>query len=61
MIQRNSIEILGKKVTVNETPAINDIERFWDTVWSEEKHFNENKEWKKMYKPTIKRTRASME
>ena len=33
-------EIGKEKVTVNETPAINDIERFWDTIWSEEKDFN---------------------
>ena len=30
-------EIGKEKVTVNETPAINDIERFWDTMWCEEK------------------------
>ena len=30
---------IGKE-KVNETPAINDIERFWDTIWSEEKDFN---------------------
>ena len=30
-------EIGKEKVTVNETPAINDSERFWDTIWSEEK------------------------
>ena len=37
---------IGKeKVTVNATPAINDIERFWDTIWSEEKDFNEKAEW----------------
>ena len=33
-------EIGKEKVTVNETPAINDTERFWDTIWSEEKDFN---------------------
>ena len=44
-MQRNSVETGKEKVTVNETPAINDIERFWDTIWSEEKDFNENTEW----------------
>ena len=34
-----------EKVTVNETPAINDIERFWDTIWSEEKDFSEKVQW----------------
>ena len=38
-------EIGKEKVTVNEAPPINDIERFWDTLWSEEKNFNENAEW----------------
>ena len=44
-MQRNSVETGKEKVTVNETPAINDIERFWDTIWSEEKDFNEKTEW----------------
>ena len=44
-MQRNSVKTGKEKVTVNETPAINDIERFWDTIWSEEKHFNEKTEW----------------
>ena len=43
-MQRNSVETGKEKVTVNETPAINDIERFWDTIWSEEKDFNEKTE-----------------
>ena len=38
-------DILKEKVTVNETPAINDIETIWDTIWSEEKDFNEKAEW----------------
>ena len=38
-------EIGKEKVTVNETSPINDIERFWDTTWSEEKDFNEEAEW----------------
>ena len=38
-------EIGKEKATVNEIPAINSIERFWDTIWSEEKDFNENREW----------------
>ena len=38
-------EIGKEKVTVNETRAINDIERFWDTIWSEEKDFNQRVEW----------------
>ena len=38
-------EIGKEKVTVNETSPINDIERFWDTIWSEEKDFNEEAEW----------------
>ena len=29
-------EIGKDKVTVNDTPAINDIGRCWDTIWSEE-------------------------
>ena len=37
-------EIGKEKVTVNEIPAINDIERFWDRIWSEEKDFNEKAE-----------------
>ena len=41
-------EIGEEKVTVNETPAINDIERFWDTIWSKEKDFNEKAEWIKI-------------
>ena len=44
-MQRNSVETGKEKVTVNETPAINDIERFWDTIWNEEKDFNEKTEW----------------
>ena len=24
---------------------MNDIEKFWDTIWSEEKDFNEKAEW----------------
>ena len=44
-MQRNSVETGKEKVTVNETPAINDIERFWDTIWSEEKDFKEKTEW----------------
>ena len=38
-------EIGREKVAVNEAPATNDIERFWDTIWSEEKEFNEKAEW----------------
>ena len=38
-------EIGKEKVTVNEAPAMNDIERFWDRIWSEEKDFNEKAEW----------------
>ena len=38
-------EIEKEKLTVNETPAINDIGRFLDTILSEEKDFNENSEW----------------
>ena len=38
-------EIGKEKVTVNETPAINDIERFRDTIWSEERDFHEKAEW----------------
>ena len=38
-------EIGKEKVIVNETTAINDIETFWDTIWSEEKDFNERAEW----------------
>ena len=38
-------EIGKEKVTVNEIPAINDIEGFWDRIWSEEKDFNEKAEW----------------
>ena len=34
-------EIRKEKVTVNEMPVINDIERFLDTIWCEEKDFNE--------------------
>ena len=37
-------EIGKEKETVKKTPAINDIERFWDTIWSEEKDFSENAE-----------------
>ena len=38
--------VTGKeKVTVNGMPAINDIGKFWNTVWSEEKDFNEKAEW----------------
>ena len=29
-------EIGKDKVTVNDTPAINDIGRCWNTIWSEE-------------------------
>ena len=38
-------EIGKEKVTVNETPAIDDIERFWDIIWREEKDCNEKAEW----------------
>ena len=38
-------EIGKEKVTVNETPAIDDIERFWDIIWREEKDSNEKAEW----------------
>ena len=37
-------EIGKEKETVKKKPAINDIERFWDTIWSEEKNFSENVE-----------------
>ena len=42
MIQRNSNSEIGKKVTINETLGINDVKRFWETIQSEEKDFNEN-------------------
>ena len=42
---KNEREIGKEKVPVNKTPAINDIERFWDTIYSEEKDLNENAEW----------------
>ena len=46
MMQRNSYREIGKdEVTVNETPTINDIERFWYIIWGEEKDFNEKAEW----------------
>ena len=36
--EKKFYRVIGKeKVTVNEAPAINDIERFWDTIWSEER------------------------
>ena len=38
-------EIGKEKITVSETPAIKDIERFWDTIWSEEEDFNDKAEW----------------
>ena len=38
-------EIGKEKVAVNETPAIDDIERFWDIIWREEKDSNEKAEW----------------
>ena len=41
-------EIEKEKVRVNGTPAINHIERFWNTIWSED--FNENAEWIKNVK-----------
>ena len=37
-------EIGKEKVIVNKTFAINDIERFWDTIWIEEKDFTEEAE-----------------
>ena len=37
-------EIGKEEVTVNKTPAINNIERFWDTIWSGEKYLNEKAE-----------------
>ena len=46
-------DIRKEKVTVTETPAINDIERFWDTIWSGEKDFNEKAKWIRMYKLTM--------
>ena len=42
---KNEREIGKEKVPVNKIPAINDIERFWDTICSEEKDLNENAEW----------------
>ena len=45
-------EIGKEKVTVNDV-AINDIERFWDTIWSDEKDFSDNAEH-------IQHTRANM-
>ena len=45
-MQRKLHREIGKeKVTVNETPAIDDIERFWDIIWREEKDSNEKAEW----------------
>lgn len=38
-------EIGKQKVPENKTLAINDIERFWDTICSEKKDLNENAEW----------------
>ena len=38
-------EIGKEKVIVNKTFAINDIERFWDAIWIEEKDFTEETEW----------------
>ena len=44
-MQRKLHREIGKeKVTVNETPAIDDIERFWDIIWREEKDSNEKAE-----------------
>lgn len=40
-------EIGKQKVPENKTLAINDIERFWDTICSEKKDLNENAEWMK--------------
>ena len=37
-------EIRKEKITINETPAINAIERFFGKIWSGEKHFNEKAE-----------------
>ena len=42
---KNEREIGKEKVPVNKTPAISDIEGFWDTICSEEKDLNENSEW----------------
>ena len=39
-------EIANEELTVNGTLTINDIERFWDTIWSEEKDFNRKAEGK---------------
>ena len=58
-MQRNSVETGKEKVTVNETSAINDIGRFWDTIWSEEKDFNEKTEWIRMYKLTMQTYKSS--
>ena len=38
-------EIGKQKVPENKTLAINDIERFWDTICSEKKDLNENAGW----------------
>ena len=46
MIQKKIYRVIGKeKVIVNETPAISEIEKFWDTTCSKEKSFNENAKW----------------
>ena len=42
---KNYKETGKEKVIVNETPAVNGSERFCDTIYSEEKDFNENAEW----------------
>ena len=55
-------EIGKEKVTVTETPVINDTERFWDTIGSEERYFDEKVERiKEVQTENANITRAAME